>query len=55
MAEREAINRYTTAEIKVTQQNTNYLSPNTDLDGIMDVWARDFAQKLDSSSEGVHA
>ena len=54
MAEREAINRYTTAEIKVTQQNTNYLSPNTDLDGIMDVWARDFAQKLDSSSEGVH-
>ena len=36
IAEREAINRFTTAEIKVEQQNTNYISQDTDLDGIME-------------------
>ena len=54
IAEREAINRFTTAEIKVEQQNTNYISQDTDLDGIMDAWANDFATKLDVSEEGVH-
>ena len=54
IAEREAINRFTTAEIKVEQQNTNYISQDTDLDGIMDAWANDFAIKLDVSEEGVH-
>lgn len=54
IAEREAINRFTTAEIRVEQQNTNYISQDTDLDGIMDVWANDFATKLDVSEEGVH-
>lgn len=54
IAEREAINRFTTAEIRVEQQNTNYISQNTDLDGIMDAWANDFATKLDVSEEGVH-
>ncbi len=55
IAEREAINRYTTAQIKVEQYNTNYIDQNTDLDGIMDIWANDFAQKMDVSAEGVHA
>lgn len=54
IAEREAINRFTTAEIKVEQQNTNYISQDTDFDGIMDAWANDFATKLDVSEEGVH-
>ena len=54
IAEREAINRFTTAEIRVEQQNTNYISQDTDLDGIMDAWANDFATKLDVSEEGVH-
>ena len=54
IAEREAINRFTTAEIRVEQQNTNYISQDTDLDGIMDAWANDFAEKLDVSEEGVH-
>lgn len=54
IAEREAINRFTTAEIHVEQQNTNYISQDTDLDGIMDAWANDFAEKLDVSEEGVH-
>lgn len=54
IAEREAINRFTTAEIKVEQHNENHISKDTDLDGIMDAWANDFAEKLEVSEEGVH-
>ena len=54
IAEWEAINRFTTAEIKVEQHNENHISKDTDLDGIMDAWANDFAEKLDVSEEGVH-
>ena len=54
IGEREAINRFTTAEIKVEQHNENHISKDTDLDGIMDAWANDFAEKLDVSEEGVH-
>lgn len=54
IAEREAINRFTTAEIKVEQHNENHISKDADLDGIMDAWANDFAEKLEVSEEGVH-
>lgn len=54
IAEREAINRYTTAEIHVEQHNENHISKDVDVDGIMDIWATDFAEKLDISEEGVH-
>ena len=55
IAQREAINRFTTAQIKIEQHNENHISSDTDLDGIMDAWASDFAQRLDISTEGVHA
>lgn len=54
IAEREVINRFTTAEIKVEQHNENHISKDADLDGIMDAWANDFAEKLEVSEEGVH-
>lgn len=54
IAEREAINRFTTTEIKVEQHNENHISKDADLDGIMDAWANDFAEKLEVSEEGVH-
>lgn len=54
IAEREAINRYTTAEITVEQHNENHISKDTDLDGVMDAFCFDFAEKLDVSAEGVH-
>lgn len=54
IAERDAINRFTTAEIHVEQHNENHISKDADLDGIMDAWANDFAEKLDVSEEGVH-
>ena len=53
IAEREAINRYTTAQITVEQHNENHISKDTDLDGIMEAWTADFAEKLDISGEGV--
>lgn len=54
IAEREAINRFTTAEIKIEQHNENHIDKDTDLDGIMEAWAYDFAEKLEVSEEGVH-
>lgn len=54
IAEREAINRYTTAQITVEQHNENHIDRDADLDGIMEAWTADFAEKLDISAEGVH-
>ena len=54
IAEREAINRYTTAEITVEQHNENHITKDVDIDGILDAFAADFAEKLDVSAEGVH-
>ena len=54
IAEREAINRFTTAEIKIEQHNENHIASELDVDGVMDAWANDFAEKLDVSEEGVH-
>ena len=54
IAEREAINRYTTAEIKVEQHNENHISSEMDLDGVMDAMTYQFAERLDISTEGVH-
>ena len=54
IAEREAINRFTTAEIKIEQHNENHISSEMDIDGIMDAWTENFAERLAVSAEGVH-
>lgn len=54
IAEREAINRFTTAEIKIEQHNENHITSDLDVDGIMDQWCDYFAERMDVSSEGVH-
>ena len=51
---RLAINRFTTAEVRIEQTNHNSISKDVDVDGIMDYWADWFAEKLDVSYEGVH-
>lgn len=54
IAEREVINRFTTAEIRIEQHNENHISNDMDVDGIMNAWADSFAERLDISAEGVH-
>jgi tape measure domain-containing protein len=55
IAEREVINRFTTAEISVVQTNNNNISSNMDIDGVMERWNADFTEILDTAAEGVHS
>lgn len=47
IAEREAINRYTTAEIKVDMKNENHINSELDIDGIIDR----FGERVEEVSE----
>ena len=55
LAEREAVNRYATAEVRIEQNNTNYIDKDTDLDGLMERWTSEFAERMDVSGENVPA
>lgn len=55
IAEREAINRFTTAEIKVTMTNHNNISSDVDLDGMIEKLEEKVAEKLQIAAEGVYA
>lgn len=54
IAEREAINRFTTAEITIEQTNNNNISSTMDIDGVMEKWNADFTEVLETAAEGVH-
>lgn len=54
IAEREVINRFTTAEINIEQHNENHIGSKVDANGIMEGWCADFSERLDISTEGVH-
>ncbi len=55
MAEQEAINRFTTAEVKVDLGGvTNNVAANTDLDGMMAYIVEGFVDALSTAAEGVH-
>ncbi len=54
IAEREAINRFTTAEIKVEMINNNTISNEMDLDGIAYILEEKVSEKLAVAAEGVH-
>lgn len=54
IAEREAINRFTTAEIKIEQHNENHIASEMDVDGVMAAWTESFVEQLAVSAEGVH-
>lgn len=54
IAEREAINRFTTAEITIEQTNHNNISSDMDIDGVMEKWNTDFTEVLETAAEGVH-
>ena len=54
IAEREAVNRFTTAEIRIDQHNENHIASGMDVDGIMNTWTAAFVQEMNISAEGVH-
>ena len=54
IAEREAINRFTTAEIKVEMTNHNNVSGTQDLDGIVSDLEKKLEEAMIEVSEGVH-
>ena len=56
LAEQEAINRFTTAEVKIDMTGmTNRIDSNMDLDGVLTVLTDGFAEALEIAAEGVHA
>lgn len=55
LAERQAINKYTTATIKVDMTGmTNQITGTRDIDGIMNVFTKKLKTALITSAEGVH-
>ena len=54
IAEQEAINRFTTAEINIEQTNHNTIKNGMDLDGIMSSMTDMVNEAIDISTEGVH-
>ena len=55
IAERDAINRFTTAKIQVDMVNNNNVNSGMDLDGIVDGFATRLNTALDDVAEGDHA
>lgn len=54
IAETEAVNRFTTAEIKVEMTNHNNISSDMDLDGVVDHLATSVNEAMEKAAEGVH-
>ncbi len=56
IAERDAINRFTTAEIQIDMTGmTNRIESDADLDGIISAFTDGFSEALLTAAEGVHA
>lgn len=55
IAERQAINRFTTAEIKVEMTNNNQLNSDADIDGIVEQLENKVYESMQSAAEGVHS
>lgn len=53
LAEREVINRYTTAEIKVDMTNNNNISKDVDIDDVISILADGVNEAMKVSAEGV--
>lgn len=54
IAERESINRYTTAEIVIHQNNENHIGSDLDLDGIMTGMTERIIEEVNISADGDH-
>lgn len=54
IAEREAINRFTTAEIKIDMKNNNTISNGLDIDGVIGQLTSKLYDSMAIAAEGVH-
>lgn len=54
LAEMEVVNRFTTAEITITQENHNNISSDVDVDGINDNLNEGLREAIEFATEGVH-
>lgn len=55
IAEQEAINRFTTAEIRIEQTNHNQINSGMDLDGVVSGLDDALGEAIEIMTEGVHA
>ena len=54
LAEQEAINRFTTAEITIEMNNENHIASNMDLDGVVAHLEEKLYETMQVAAEGVH-
>lgn len=54
IAEQDAINRFTTAELTINQTNNNNVSSDTDIDGFIDALNDAMGEAIASCTEGCH-
>ena len=54
LAEQEAVNRFTTAEITIEQNNTNNIKSEMDLDGVISGMTDAVNEAINIATEGVH-
>ena len=53
LAEQEAVNRFTTAEIRIEQTNHNTISSDMDIDGVVDKLTTSVNEAMESTARGV--
>lgn len=54
LSQREAVNRFTTAEIKVDARSSNSIASNMDVDGVINYFTEKLREAMSSAAEGVH-
>lgn len=55
IAERETINRFTTAEIKIDMNNNNTINSDMDIDGVVEKLTERVEEELLATAEGIHS
>lgn len=54
IAERDTVNRFTTASVNITMNNNNNINEEQDIDGIVEKLATRLEEELQSVADGVH-